>query len=94
MDSVLSFIKLIRDSCPELQVKIFTEGACYQFFLILQSRFPSAVPYYDGDHVITCIDGKFYDITGQVEKGYHGYMEERPKGWGCRYPVSDQPDPS
>lgn len=85
MDAVLSFIKLIRESCPEWQIKIFTEGACYQFFLILQNRFPQAVPYYDGDHVITYIDGHYYDITGEVQREYHGYMSDKPKGWGYQY---------
>jgi hypothetical protein len=92
MNTVLSFIKLIRESCPDLQVKIFTEGACYQFYLILKHRFPQAAAYYDNDHVITYIDGHFYDITGEVQKGYHGYMKDPPNGWGCRYPTQDQPD--
>ncbi len=85
MEEVLSFIALIRESCPEWQVRIFTQGACYQFFLILQHRFPSAVACYDGDHVITYIDGHFYDITGEVSKVYHEYMPEAPNEWGYTY---------
>lgn len=85
MNSIEQFITLIRESCPELQTKIFTEGACYQFFLILKHRFPTAVAHYDGDHVITYIDGQYYDIRGEVTREGHIYMESSPKKWGFRY---------
>ena len=36
------------------------------FFVILKSIFPNSVAYYNSDHIITKIDDKYYDITGQV----------------------------
>ena len=56
----LDFINTIRKSAPELQTKIFTHGACYQFYKILKYLFPNAEAYYDGTHVITKIGKKFY----------------------------------
>lgn len=40
-------------------------------FLILKEVFPSAKAYFDDkekDHIITCIDGRWYDITGESLK--------------------------
>lgn len=65
---VESFISTIRDSFIGSQ-QVYTEGSCYHFYLILKQVFPDAIAYYDGDHVITKIDGKFYDITGEVAEG-------------------------
>jgi hypothetical protein len=57
--------------------KIFLFGSCLNFHLILRSIFPEAKPYYNVDHIITEIDGKYYDITGQVFdiKGFLPYHE-------------------
>lgn len=86
MCEVLDIISLIRESSPELQTRIFTEGACYQFYLILKKLFPRAVPFYDGNHVVTYIGGKCYDITGEVNAtDRHILMELEPKGWGYKY---------
>ena len=41
------------------------------FFCILRCVYPGAKAWYDMNHVITEIDGRFYDITGQVKKGGH-----------------------
>jgi hypothetical protein len=65
--SILNTIYLIRNSHPEM-VNIFTNGGCMNFFLILRSIYPQATPWYDNNHVITEIDGKFFDIKGQVLK--------------------------
>ena len=61
------FIATVRDSFIGSQ-QVYTEGSCYHFYLILKEVFPNAIPYYDNDHFITEIDGKFYDITGEVRK--------------------------
>lgn len=62
---ILNIISSIRDSHSEM-VNIFTLGSCMNFFVILRSIFPKAEAYYNQDHVITKIHGKFYDINGQV----------------------------
>ncbi|HAS92347.1 MAG TPA: hypothetical protein DCS12_09010 [Clostridiales bacterium] len=80
---ILALITAIRQSFPE-SVKVYTEGHCYGFYKILKAMFPSAVAYYNSDHVITKINGLFYDITGEVdglgylemEVHYKEYMEE------------------
>lgn len=69
------FIKTIRNSFVG-SVQVYTQGSCYQFFRILKSVFPQAEAYYDSDHVITKIDDKFYDITGEVQCQNHLIMEE------------------
>lgn len=69
-DRVLKIIKAIRKS-HNGAVDIYTQGKCYDFFLILKSIFPIAEAYYDSDHIITKIEGKYYDITGEVEKVNH-----------------------
>jgi hypothetical protein len=59
------FISVIRDSFIGSQ-QVYTEGSCYHFYLILREVFPEAECWYDLDHVITKIDEKFYDITGEI----------------------------
>lgn len=66
----IELIGAIRNSFKQ-SVNVYTEGGCYQFYKILKVAFPQAKAYYDSDHVITEIDGKFYDITGIVEKKTH-----------------------
>lgn len=73
---ITKVIKTIRDSHPDM-VKIFTQGSCYHFYLILKEIFPSAQPYYDMNHVITKIGSKFYDITGEVRKGRHILLDDQ-----------------
>lgn len=57
-------------------VEIFTKGSCLNFFLILHSIYPEAIPLYNSNHVIVKIDDKCYDITGRVsESGYLKFSE-------------------
>lgn len=64
---VLEFIKLISDSHNSMET-IFTSGSCYNFYLILKNRFPSTIGMYDyiQGHVVSQIDGRLYDITGEL----------------------------
>lgn len=65
MTRVESFIAKVRDSFVGSQ-DVYTNGSCYHFYLILKEVFPDAECYYDEDHVVTKIDDKFYDITGEI----------------------------
>lgn len=65
--NVESFIAKVRDSFIGSQ-QVYTEGSCYHFYLILKEVFPDAEPWYDNEHIVTKIDGKFYDITGEIRK--------------------------
>lgn len=63
----LPIIKSLRDSDGYIEA-IFTMGGCYQFHLFLKTVFCNAEAFINTDlnHVITEIDGVFYDITGEV----------------------------
>jgi hypothetical protein len=61
---ILELIKSIRESFGA-SIAIYTTGNCYQFYEILKNVFPDSVAYYDGNHVWTKIDNRFYDITGE-----------------------------
>lgn len=65
--NVESFIAKIRDSFVGSQ-QVYTEGSCYHFYLILKEVFPNAEPWFDNDHIVTNIDGRFYDITGEIRR--------------------------
>jgi hypothetical protein len=65
---ILSLIKSIRQSFGA-SIAVYTMGNCYQFYKILKSVFKDAEAYYDGNHVWTKIDGKFYDIRGEKDLG-------------------------
>ena len=60
------FIQLIRNSFHG-SVRVYTEGSCYQFYKILKHSFSQVEPYYSNGHVVSKIDGNFYDITGEVQ---------------------------
>lgn len=63
---VTQFIKDFNKMSNDL-VEVFTKGYCYYFALILKSRFNGIICYLPVDnHFITYINGKYYDITGEV----------------------------
>lgn len=55
-------------------IEKYTQGECYTFYKILKNRFPSALPFYDCNHVITKIGRRYYDITGIVKRKRHLLM--------------------
>ena len=67
MIDIEKFISRVRDSFIGSQ-QVYTEGSCYHFYLILKEVFPDAECIYDGEHVLTRLDGKCYDITGLVSE--------------------------
>lgn len=72
---VLDFISTVRNSFIGADV-VYTKGSCYQFYRILKKVFPQANAYYNSDHVITEIDGRYYDINGEKFCGRHLLMDE------------------
>lgn len=85
--NVEEFIATIRDSFIGSQ-QVYTEGSCYHFHLILKKVFPNAEPYYDLDHVITKIDDKYYDITGEVRLDAASTKYERLPSYGLKVPYN------
>ncbi|MAY54534.1 MAG: hypothetical protein CMQ37_01545 [Gammaproteobacteria bacterium] len=61
------FIAILRESDPHIK-GLFTHGSCYRFVKLLQSLFPNVVPMIsaDGNHAAAELDGKLYDITGEI----------------------------
>lgn len=67
---IINFLAELRSSHPNIE-HMFLNGSCMNLFCILRTIYPQAVAWYNIDHIITEIDGKFYDITGKVSnKGY------------------------
>lgn len=76
-NKILNIISKIRES-HSLIPFIFTKGSCYNFYLILKSIYPEAECYYNQaeGHVITKINDKFYDITGEVNRESAKLLED------------------
>lgn len=75
----IEFIDALRQSDRYIKV-IYTEGGCYQFSKILKVIYQSAKAIkvkWDNttyNHIVTEIDGKYYDITGEVKlSDYHDF---------------------
>ena len=85
--NVEKFISTIRDSFTGSQ-QVYTEGSCYHFYLILKEVFPEAEIYFDENHVITKIENKFYDITGEVRGDLTLYKYERLPSYGLKIPYN------
>lgn len=84
---VEEFISTIRDSFIGSQ-QVYTEGSCYHFYLILKKVFPDAEPYSDLDHIITKINNKYYDITGEVRLDAASTKYERLPSYGLKAPYN------
>jgi hypothetical protein len=81
----MSFITFLRKSDKYIET-IYLNGGCYQLYLVLSSIFPSAEPYLNKskDHIVTKIDGFFYDIRGIYEDSVVDIplnMIDEIKGW-------------
>lgn len=81
-ERVLRFIELIRgvpptedmdenDTASLIVTEIFTQGNCGNFALALQTAFGGTLYHTTpSDHVLCKIDGRLYDITGDVTGRY------------------------
>jgi len=63
--TILNFINTLRMSDKYIE-SIYTQGGCYQFYLVLKSIFPESIPFFNSkkDHIVTKIDDIYYDIKG------------------------------
>jgi hypothetical protein len=77
VDGMLQFINEIRKTDRYIEI-IYMNGACYQFYLLLNKFFPGSKPYISKakDHVITKYNGNYYDITGEVSGNWYTPMTE------------------
>lgn len=68
MITPITLLTAMRKNIKQADV-MFTNGKCFQLYLMLADLYPQAVAWYDAvdGHVMTQIDGKFYDINGEYE---------------------------
>ncbi|KAB7891426.1 hypothetical protein [Poseidonibacter ostreae] len=69
MNKVEKIIRTIRESFVG-SVTVYTKGSCYGFHKILKEIFPDAVAFYKDEHIVSKIDNKYYDITGEVKENF------------------------
>lgn len=65
--NILKVIERIRTSFP-MSVEVYTKGSCIKFAMILLEIYPQGKILYDCDHALFELDGRYYDITGEVPK--------------------------
>jgi len=78
-NKILDFLRELRNSHPTIR-EIYLKGSCYNLYIVLKTIFPQAEVYYDGDHIITLIDKRFYDIRGEVLVGDYLPFEDYHTG--------------
>lgn len=67
MSEILKIIERIRDSFDG-SIEVYTQGSCVKFAMILKEIFPQGNILYNSDHAIFILEGRCYDITGEVER--------------------------
>ena len=67
MNEILKVIERIRDSFDG-SVEVYTQGSCIKFAMILKEIFPQGNILYNSDHAIFLLEGRCYDITGEVKR--------------------------
>jgi len=77
MTKPIEIIKAIRQSFGGSET-IYLYGSCLHFFNILKSIFPEAKPYMakSKGHIVSLINGEYYDISGAVKGDYIPADEE------------------
>ena len=65
---IIHFIDGFKVRHPDEIIELFTCGYCYQFSLILHSRFPDSFIVYspESNHFACLIEKNVYDITGKI----------------------------
>jgi len=64
----VNLVNAMRKNIKQADV-MFTQGKCFQLYLMLADLYPQAVAWYEPiqGHIFTEIDGRFYDIHGEYE---------------------------
>ena len=66
-ETVLAFINKFKELYPKELEKIFSDGWCYYFAVILKTRFAGRIYYLPVENHFICKIGElFYDINGVV----------------------------
>lgn len=59
------YIDFLRECIPNA-VKVFTNGNCTSFAMLLEQRFPGGTVMHNIDHSTYLYNGHHYDVTGIV----------------------------
>lgn len=62
--------EILRSLHPDM-MRMGQNGKCFRVYQAFKAVWPDAIAFYDHNHVITLIDGHYYDITGEVQVGPH-----------------------
>jgi hypothetical protein len=65
-EKVLTFLDSVRKAKGNDWKDYYIMGNCYHIFLMLRSTFPSAIALDEAGHIATEINGRCYDITGEL----------------------------
>lgn len=66
-----------EDSYNPIVTKIYTQGCCGNFAIMLSMAFQGKLKnVIDGHHIIVEIDDKLYDATGEVTSQYKNTIED------------------
>lgn len=77
INKVLKFIDALRNSDFFIE-HLYLNGSCYQFHRLLKELYPDAEPFINEgkNHIITRIDGLYYDITGIVNHKKYSHLDQ------------------
>ena len=67
---ILEFIELMKKTFGKYKRY---SGGCYKFSLLLIYAFGGHM-YWTSEHIITWINGRYYDINGEVTEGHQDYI--------------------
>ena len=76
---VLAFIEYLHSRIEE-------RPQCFMLALLLKCKFDTAVLFYDNNHFITLISGKYYDWDGETERTER--FSIFPNGYGDNHIVN------
>lgn len=70
-ENILQFLKELKYSTP-YNAEAYMNGSCFRVYCMLKSFFPAAKALYSSTegHWLTEIDGKIFDINGEVDVKY------------------------
>ena len=86
---ILKFINDLRETDKYIET-IFTRGGCYQFHLLLKKYFDCTLHINsDRDHVVSCYEGKYYDITGVCEREFFYELTDDELQYAKRWSFGD-----
>ncbi len=78
-EEVIAYIEYLKSEIKE-------RPQCMMFALLLKCKFDNAHMFYDNNHFITLIEGKYYDWDGEAERTEQFLMF--PDGYGDNHIVN------